>query len=35
MTIAELLQPEFDQEMTSTRRVLERVPRVNFGRQSS
>jgi uncharacterized damage-inducible protein DinB len=26
MTIAELLQPEFDQEMTATRRVLERVP---------
>ena len=26
MTIAELLLPEFDQEMASTRRVLERVP---------
>src|SRR5205823_7323852 len=26
MTIAELLQPEFDQEMAATRRVLERVP---------
>lgn len=26
MTIAELLVPEFDQEMTTTRRVLERVP---------
>ena len=30
MTIAELLQPEFDQEMTSTRRVLERVPEDKF-----
>ena len=33
MTIAELLLPEFDQEMASTRRVLERVlftmPRYN------
>jgi uncharacterized damage-inducible protein DinB len=26
MTIAEMLLPEFDQEMASTRRVLERVP---------
>jgi uncharacterized damage-inducible protein DinB len=26
MTIADLLQPEFDQEMATTRRVLERVP---------
>jgi uncharacterized damage-inducible protein DinB len=26
MTIAELLLPEFDQEMVSTRKVLERVP---------
>ena len=26
MTIAELLQPEFDQETAATRRVLERVP---------
>jgi uncharacterized damage-inducible protein DinB len=26
MSIAELLQPEFDQEMAATRRVLERVP---------
>ncbi|MDQ6870478.1 MAG: damage-inducible protein DinB [Gemmatimonadota bacterium] len=26
MTIAETLLPEFDQEMTTTRRVLERVP---------
>jgi uncharacterized damage-inducible protein DinB len=26
MTIAELLLPEFDQEMASTRKVLERVP---------
>jgi uncharacterized damage-inducible protein DinB len=26
MTIAELLLPEFDREMTTTRRVLERVP---------
>ena len=30
MTIAELLLPEFDQEMTSTRRVLERVPEDRF-----
>jgi len=30
MTIAELLLPEFDQEMTATRRVLERVPEVKF-----
>jgi uncharacterized damage-inducible protein DinB len=30
MTIAELLQPEFDQEMTATRRVLERVPEDKF-----
>src|SRR5262245_59605539 len=30
MTIAELLQPEFDQEMTATRRVLERVPDDKF-----
>ncbi len=26
MTIAELLLPEVDQEMATTRRVLERVP---------
>ena len=26
MTIADLLLPEFDQEMATTRRVLERVP---------
>ena len=31
MTIAELLQPEFDQEMAATRRVLERVPDGKFG----
>src|SRR6201989_2881611 len=30
MTIAELLLPEFDQEMTATRRVLERVPEETF-----
>src|SRR5258707_742760 len=30
MTIAELLLPEFDQEMASTRRVLERVPEDKF-----
>jgi uncharacterized damage-inducible protein DinB len=30
MTIAELLLPEFDQEMTATRRVLERVPEDKF-----
>jgi uncharacterized damage-inducible protein DinB len=30
MTIAELLLPEFDQEMTATRRVLERVPEERF-----
>ncbi|HZR25595.1 MAG TPA: DinB family protein [Vicinamibacterales bacterium] len=30
MTIAELLQPEFDQEMASTRKVLERVPNDKF-----
>src|SRR5437870_11461452 len=30
MTIAELLLPEFDQEMASTRRVLERVPEDRF-----
>ena len=30
MTIAELLLPEFDQEMTSTRRLLERVPEDKF-----
>ena len=30
MTIAELLLPEFDQEMTATRRVLERVPEEKF-----
>ena len=30
MTIAELLLPEFDLEMTSTRRVLERVPEDKF-----
>ncbi|HYM24842.1 MAG TPA: DinB family protein [Vicinamibacterales bacterium] len=31
MTIAELLVPEFDQEMGSTRKVLERVQDVKFG----
>src|SRR5262252_11013158 len=31
MTIAELLMPEFDQEMASTRKVLERVPDDKFG----
>ena len=31
MTIAELLVPEFDQEMASTRKVLERVPDGKFG----
>jgi uncharacterized damage-inducible protein DinB len=31
MTIAELLQPEFDQEMAATRRVLERVPDDKIG----
>jgi uncharacterized damage-inducible protein DinB len=31
MTIAELLVPEFDQEMVSTRKVLERVPDDKFG----
>ena len=31
MTIAELLLPEFDEEMASTRRVLERVPDDKFG----
>jgi uncharacterized damage-inducible protein DinB len=30
MTIAELLVPEFDQEMATTRRVLERVPEDKF-----
>ena len=30
MTIAELLLPEFDQEMAATRRVLERVPDDKF-----
>jgi len=30
MTIADLLQPEFDQEMATTRRVLERVPEDRF-----
>jgi len=30
MTIAELLLPEFDQEMAATRRVLERVPEDRF-----
>ena len=31
MSIARTLLPEFDQEMTTTRRVLERVPDVNPG----
>ena len=31
MTIAALLQPEFDQEMATTRLVLERVPEDKFG----
>jgi uncharacterized damage-inducible protein DinB len=31
MTIADLLQPEFDQEMATTRRVLERVPDDKLG----
>ena len=30
MTIADLLLPEFDQEMATTRRVLERVPEDRF-----
>jgi uncharacterized damage-inducible protein DinB len=30
MTIADLLLPEFDQEMAATRRVLERVPEDKF-----
>ena len=30
MTIADLLLPEFDQEMATTRRVLERVPEDKF-----
>ena len=30
MTIAELLLPEYDQEMDATRRVLERVPEDKF-----
>src|SRR6185436_21019633 len=30
MTIADLLQPEFDEEMATTRRVLERVPEDKF-----
>jgi uncharacterized damage-inducible protein DinB len=30
MTIADLLQPEFDEEMATTRRVLERVPDDKF-----
>lgn len=30
MTIAELLLPEFDQEMASTRKVIERVPEDKF-----
>ena len=30
MTIAELLLPEVDQEMATTRRVLERVPEDKF-----
>ena len=30
MTIAELLLPEFEQEMATTRRVLERVPEDKF-----
>ena len=30
MTISELLLPEFDQEMASTRRLLERVPEEKF-----
>ena len=30
MTIAELMLPEFDQEMASTRRLLERVPEDKF-----
>src|ERR1700736_6409647 len=31
MPIADLLQPEFDQEMATTRRVLERVPDDKLG----
>jgi uncharacterized damage-inducible protein DinB len=30
MTIADLLQPEFDQEIAATRRVIERVPEDRF-----
>src|SRR4051812_41206324 len=31
MTISEMLLPEFDMEMASTRKVLERVPEDKFG----
>ncbi|HEV7484319.1 MAG TPA: hypothetical protein VGQ65_01460 [Thermoanaerobaculia bacterium] len=30
MTLAELYLPDFDQEMTNTRRVLERIPTDKF-----
>jgi hypothetical protein len=30
MTLAELYLPDFDQEMTNTRRVLERIPTEKF-----
>ena len=33
MTIAESLLPEFDHEMATTRRLLERVPEDRFGWQ--
>ena len=32
MTITDLLLPEFDQEMASTRRLLERIPNDRLGR---
>jgi uncharacterized damage-inducible protein DinB len=31
MTISQMLLPEFDQEMSSTRKILERVPEDKFG----
>jgi len=31
MTISGMLLPEFDQEMSSTRKILERVPEDEFG----
>ena len=35
MALVDALLPEFDHEMTVTRKLLERVPKVNFGRQAS